>query len=110
MELQSIETKKSKPLKWILIVGCICILIWVLIFLCAALLLFTTGDSNQQLPDFYEKNQYTYEQATEPYWLAYPADLQDFSVDKDFLEAEGEELGVDFYQEVMESDAESLLQ
>lgn len=110
MELQSIETKKTKPIKGVLIVGCTCIFIWIIIFLCAAVLLFTTGDSNQQIPDSYEKNGYNYQEVTEPYWLAYPADLEDFSVDKEYLEFEGEELGPEFYQEVMESDAESLLQ
>jgi uncharacterized protein YpmS len=110
MELQPLEQKKSNKWKWLIAILIICAAFWLLILLCVGILLFTTGDSAQQLPDNYEKNGYSYENVSEPYWLSYEDQITDFNVDKDYLEYHGIELGDEFYQEIMNTDPNALLQ
>ena len=110
MELQPLEQNKSKKWKWLIAVLIICAAFWLVIMLCVGILLFTTGDSAQQLPDDYEKNKYSYESVNEPYWLAYEDQIEDFNVDRDYLQNQGVDMGSDFYQEVMESDPQLLLE
>lgn len=110
MELQPLEQQKSSKWKWLIAILIICAAFWLIIISCVGILLFTTGDSAQELPDDYEKNKYTYDTVNEPYWLSYEDQIQDFSVDKDYLESKGGTLSSDFYQQVMESDPQSLLE
>lgn len=110
MELQPLETKKSSKFKWLIAILVLCGAFWLVIILCVGILLFTTGDSAQQLPDDYEKNKYTYESVNEPYWLGYEDQIEDFNVDHDYLQYHGIKLGSEFYLEVMESDPQLLLE
>ena len=109
MEIGSIKSNKGSKLKIFLVIGCLFIAFWLVILLCAGILIFTSGDNMQMLPDDYEGNSYNYENIDEPYWLSYPDELEDFEVDKDYLDYEGSELGSEFYREVMESDPEILI-
>jgi|GEM_PF-3167508 len=110
MELQPLEQNKSSKWKWLIAVLIICAAFWLVIMLCVGILLFTTGDSAQQLPDDYEKNKYSYESVSEPYWLSYEDQIEDFNVDREYLQNQGVNMGSDFYQEVMEGDPQLLLE
>lgn len=109
MEIGSIKSNKGSKLKIFLVIGCLFISFWLVILLCAGLLMFTSGDNMQMLPDDYEGNSYDYENIVEPYWLSYPDELEDFEVDKDYLDYEGYGLDSEFYEEVMGSDPEALI-
>ncbi len=109
MEIGSIKKNNRPVFKIILTIGSIFILFWIVILSCVFILMFTSGDNRQLLPDDYESNNYDYTVIDEPYYLSYEEDLKDFNVDKDYLDYEGSEIDADFYQEVMESDPIELI-